>query len=166
MAEKYAIVNTDLMSATDDRSRMRSFKYGAMEGDEFTGKDIQNGSVVTLLNDKRLDRDLWIAVDPTASTALDDIVLVTTPEIMYDERLKSLHDFYNEADTNATGMVLKVNDIFSVTEEALDGTPEVGQPVSVQAGTKIKVGAGGTQIGTIIEKWVHNKDVYWAIRVG
>lgn len=166
MAERYAVVNTELMSATDDRARMRSFKYGVGTGKDFVGKDVQNGSVVTLTETVEGNHDLWYAEDPKASTPLKDLVLVTTPENLYDERLKSLHDFTNAADTNATGMLLKEGDIFSVTEEALDGTPEVGSVVSVQAGTKIKVGAGGTQIGKIIDTRIHNRETFYGILVG
>lgn len=167
MANNYAVVNTDLMSATDDRSRMRSFRYGTWDATkkELTGKEVQNGSIVAL-NKEMLDRDLWVAVDPTASTPIEELVLVTTPELLYDERLKSLHDFTNEADVNATGMLMKTGDIFSVTVEGFDTTPKVGDKITAQAGTMLKVGGTGTQIGTVVDIWIHNRELYYAVLVG
>lgn len=182
MADKYAIVNTDLMSATDDRSRMRSFRYGTWDAtkNKLTGKEIQNGSVVAL-NKELIDRDLWVAVDPAATNKLEDLVLVTSPEIMYDERKKNLNEFINEADVNATGMLMKLGDIFSVTEEGFNAKPKVGDTVTVSAGSPLlQVGAtggtggaggsGGTsstgiKIGEVIDEWVRNRDTYWAVLV-
>ena len=167
MANNYAVVNTDLMSATDDRSRMRSFRYGTWDATkkELTGKEVQNGSIVAL-NKEMLDRDLWVAVDPTASTPIEELVLVTTPELLYDERLKSLHDFTNEADVNATGMLMKTGDVFSVTVEGFDTTPKLGDKITAQAGTMLKVGGTGTQIGTVVDIRVHNRELYYAVLVG
>lgn len=166
MATVHTIVNTDLLSATDDRSRMRSFRYGTWDATkkELTGKDVDNGSVL-LLNNEMLDRDLWVAVDPAADSPLDDLVLVTTPEIMYDERQKNLNEFYNEAGTNCTGMILKAGDVFSETAEGFDGTPTLGAKVTVQAGPTFKIGGTGTQVGIITDIWVHNKDTYYAVLV-
>lgn len=164
----YAVVNTDLMSATDVRSGMRSFRYGSIDPatKEFTGKEIENASIVAL--DSLIDpnQDLWLAVDPTASTPLEDLVLVATPEIMYDERLKNLNQFINEPDTNCTGMLLHKNDIFSATVEAFDAEPKVGDKITVQAGTKMKVGGTGTQIGVVTDIRIHNRIPYYGVKVG
>lgn len=168
MAETYAVVNTDLMSATDVRSGMRSFRYGTVDATSkaFTPKEIENGSFVTLDSILDAQQDLWIAVDPKTTTLLEDLVLVASPEIMYDERLKNLNQFINEAGTNATGMRLHKGDIYSATAEAFDGTPTVGAKVTAQAGTKAKIGGTGTQIGVIIDVRVHNKVQYYGVLVG
>lgn len=155
MADKHAVVRTDLMSATDDRSRMRSFRFGKTSGTEFVYDDIDNGYLVVLGD--LIEHDLWKAELPKANTSLNELVLVTTPEKFYDERQKFFYEFYNQAGTNATGMKLKIGDIYSVTAEALDytGTPKVGWIAEVTATGKTKLvataTASTTKIGTLTE---------------
>lgn len=166
MAE-YAIINTELVTGTDVRSQLRSVRYGTVSGTDFTPKEIQNGSVVTFTDE--IEPDLYMAVDPKANTPLKDIVILATPEIMYDERKRNLNEFINEAGDNATGFIPNVNDIFSMTAEGFDGTPKVGNIVEVQAGTKMKTAtaatANSTQIGKIIGTRVREGDTYYRVRV-
>ena len=73
---------------------------------------------------------------------------------MYDERKKNLNEFRNEAGEIARGYRLRSGNVYSVTAEALSGTPAVGSIVELQAGTKGNVvstlTAGSTKVGTII----------------
>ena len=93
---------------------------------------------------------------------------------MYDERLRNLDDFYNEAGKIARGYALHTGDIFSVTKDALDGaaTPAVGDVVELKAGTKLNVVAaatgatsGSTVVGKIIDKNIVGRYTYFAIQV-
>lgn len=176
MAEvKHAIVQTELMSGTDDRSRMRSFKFGKKNTttNKFELLDIDNGNVVELKT-PMLDRDLWTAVEPTAASDLSNIALVATPEMMYDERKKELWQFYNakEEEEACTGLLLKEGDVFSVTTEGLDAaaTIVVDNIVELQAGTKLKVVAsattGSTTVGKVIDIVERTDGTYIGIRVG
>ena len=100
-----------------------------------------------------------------------DIVLIATPELLYDERLHNLDDFYNKAGVIARGYRLHTADIFSVTKDALDGktTPEVGDAVELKAGTKLNVAAsatsGSTVIGKIIDINIVGRYTYYVIEV-
>lgn len=164
---KYAIINTELVTGTDVRSQMRSVLYGVVSGTDFTPKEIQNGSVVQFTDE--IEPDLYKAVDVKANTPLKDVVILATPEIMYDERKKNLHEFINEAGDNATGFIPNVNDIFAITEEGLDGTPKVGNIVELQAGNTMKTGttatANATKVGSIIGTRIINGDTYYRVRV-
>lgn len=101
-----------------------------------------------------------IVKPPAANSAIAKIALVATPEVLADERKKSLTDFRNEAGAIARGYLLESGDIFSVTAEAvtaIEGTaPAAGQVVELQADTKLKLTAsltsGSTQVGTVLAK--------------
>lgn len=172
---EHAIVNTDLMAATDVRSGMRSFRFGTYDAtkDVLTGEDIDNGNLVKLTRILDANQDLWVAEKPAANTPLSELVLVTTPEIMYDEREDRLEDFYNEADKNATGMRLEIGSIFGATLPAWDGTPAAGKFCVAMAGTKLKVAdavptgtSAATLIGKIIDTRIHNGKTFYNVEIG
>lgn len=177
-AVKHGVVNTESMWAVYNMAGMRSFVY-VEEGTEdgktvYTNPDIDNGHVVELKL-PMIDRDVWTAVKPTAKTPLENLALVATPEVMYDERLsKYTWQYYNiglnkpsttlEYTEPISGPTFHANDIFSVSLEALDTalTKIVpGNTVELQADTKLKVvataTAGATKIGTVIDV-VERKD--------
>lgn len=150
---KHSVVRTDLMAGTRLESELRSVRFYDAQGKVAA---IDNGAVVKIealeVVDNVAAREVWKAVAPAANTDLADVVLIASPEVMYDERLNALTDFYNEAGKPARGYKLHKNDIFSVTADALDGTATVGYEVELQAGTKMKVAASatGTKVGKVI----------------
>lgn len=172
---EHAIVNTDLMTGTDVRSQMRSFRYGTYDDTKktLTGVAIDNGNLVKLTRILDGNQDLWMAETPAATTPLNEICIVATPEIMYDERENRLEDFYNEAEKNSTGLRLVAGDIFGATAPAWDGTPAVDKFAVLMAGTKIKVADAAptgtnaaTLIGKIINTRLHNGKVFYNVEVG
>lgn len=173
----HAVVRTDLMTGTDVCADLRSFKY---MGAGTTPTDIDNGNVVKLTALAEGEREIWTAVTPAANTPIKEIVLVATPEVMYDERKKNLDEFYNEAKKACRGYVLHSKDIFSVTAEALtvpaptseDDDPfeiEVGNIVELAADTKLHVVASATAstttVGKIIAIDVVGAYTYYVIEV-
>jgi len=164
--EKHGVVRTDLMSGTDVRSDLVSLKY--MDGTNYA--DIDNGSIVEIGEFLDGERELYAAKDMTATSDIKNLVLVASPEVMYDERLDDLADFYNEAGTAARGYRLReAGNIFSVTIEALDGlsTPVVGNYVDKQAGNKALVVAasGANTFGRIAHIEKVGTRTYYAIRL-
>lgn len=76
------------------------------------------------------------------------ILIYEVPEIAetYDSRFTATSNFFNEASAARTktvrGFVLCVTDIYALSEDAFDGTPEAGKKVTVEAGSqKHKVNA-------------------------
>lgn len=157
----HGVVRTDFMHGTNSSAGLHSVKY--MVGEEFVA--IDNGSVLVLDSLIEGEREIWKAVAPTEGADLGKLVLIATPEVMYDERLRNLSDFYNEAGVAARGYVLHSGDIFSVTAPVLDGAEDatVGATVGVQASTKLKV--GGTGLGTVIAIETVGSLKYVVIRV-
>lgn len=165
----YGVVRTDLLQGADVRNSLVSFKYCPSDVDT----EIENGNIVKIGSLLDGEREVYAADTPAASDTLHDIVLVATPEVMYDERKRSLDEFRNEAGDIARGYVLHSGDIFSVTADALDfATDEatdgqVGSGVAVQADTKLKVSAsaGDSDIGTIHAVETAGRYLYYVIKV-
>lgn len=171
----HGVVRTDLMYGTDVRAGLVSVKYfvSAVVDEETvkTPTEIDNGNVLLLGELMEGEREIYEGSAPAANSSLNDVVLVASPEVMYDERLRNLSDYYNVAGKACRGYRLHKWDIFSVTKDALDGKaePEVGDIVELKAGTKLNVAAsatnGSTQVGKIIAIDVVGKDTLYAIRV-
>lgn len=147
----YAIVRTDLMSGTKQPADLVSIKYQVSSVDTA----IENGNVALVGALGTGEREVYLASAPAVNSALEDVVLVATPELNYDERLKNLNQFRNEAGEIARGYRFRSGNVFSVTVEALTATtPAVGNIVELQADTKLKVvsslTSGSTKVGIVI----------------
>lgn len=159
-----AVVRTDKMFATDNRAGLVSVRY--QPSDTMTA--IDNGNVVKIGALEEGSREVYKGVTPAANDAIKDIVLIASPEVMYDERKRNLDEFQNAKGAIARGYHLHTNDIFSVTKEALTGDePAVGKVVELAAGTKLNVTASatGTVVGTIIDINVVGRYTYYVIQV-
>lgn len=162
----YAIVKREAMASENVANLRKSFKF-LPSG---TATAIENGNVVKATAPISGERELLSGITPAANSALKDILLVTTPEVMADERKKNLNEFRNEAGEIATGDRLTSGDIFTVTAEAFTAaaTVVVGDIVELAASTKLKVVAlatgltsGSTQVGNIYD--INGED--YAIKV-
>lgn len=171
---KHGVVRTDNMAGTDVRAELVSIEYLGADGQTETA--IDNGCVLKvgpLKGDATngYEREIYVGSVPAADDKLDDVVLVVSPELMYDERLRTLDCFYNEAGQPCRGYHFHRGAIFSVTKEALDGkaTPEIGDTVELQASIKMKVvaspTASTTTVGEIIAIDVVGRHTYYVVRV-
>ena len=163
-----AVVRTDKMFGTDNRAGLVSVRYQTGENEY---AEIQNGNVLLLNGLEAGSREVYKGAVPTANSALADVVLVASPEVMYDERKRNLDDFINEKGSICRGYHLHAGDIFSVTKEALAGaeSPAVGNVVELMAGTKLNVAGSltpsSTKVGEIIDINVVGRYTYYVIEV-
>ena len=164
----HAVIRKDRMYGTDVAPALVSLRFVDGNG---AGADIDNGNVVKLDGLMTGERELYKAVAPTAGTALKDIAIVGTNEVMYDERKKNLDEFYNEAGNDALGYRPHAGDIFSVTADALDAAAAIakGDLVELQAGTKLKVvksaTQNSTQVGVIADINKAGRYTYYVVEV-
>ena len=177
----HGIVRTDNMFGTDVRAGLVSIKYIVTTGAGTeqspyvdTETEIDNGNVLLVGPLMSGEREIFKGSAVAADSPISDVVLVCSPEIMYDERKYALDQFFNEAGKPARGYRLHSGDIFSVTKDALAGaaTPAVGDIVELAAGTKMSVVAAGTGatsgstvVGSIIAIDVVGPYTYYAILV-
>lgn len=164
----YGIVRTDNMYGTDVRSALVSIKYMGTDGETPTA--IENGNVLKVGKLISGEREIYVGSAVAKADKVTDIVLVASPEVMYDERKKNLDEFINEAGKACRGYRIHSGDTFSVTKDALAGktSPEVGDIVELADGTKLSVAAsattGSTTVGTIISIDVVGRYTYYAIK--
>ena len=167
MANVHAVVRTDLMFGTDVRSGLVSVEYLGADG--ATPTAIENGNVLKIGALKDGEREVYVGGDVAASDDLANVVLIATPEVMYDEHKHNIDEFVNEAGDICRGYRLHVGDVFSVTEEALaNASPAVGQVVELAAGTKLSnvaSASGATKVGTIIAVETAGRYTYYVIKV-
>lgn len=147
----YCVVTRERMTSESVAAARLSAKY-LPSG---VATPIENGNVVVIGSLVSGEREIYTATTPTATTAIGAIGLVTTPEVMADERKKNLDEFRNEAGEVITIDRLFSGDIFSVTADGVTGTATVGKIVELQAGTKLNLvatlTAGSTKVGTVID---------------
>ena len=165
---KYPVVRIDNMSGTKNPENLVSLRY-------FVGTTetaIPNGSIVKLAGLLTGEREVYQAVAPAADTPINELVLVASPELNYDERQTGYDDFTNEPGGVAPrGYRLVENSVFSITADGLTATtPIVGNIVEAQADTEPKVvttlTSSSTQIGKIEAIETAGRFTYYVIRIG
>lgn len=168
----HAVVRTDKMFGTDNRTGLWSFKYTTGSGASKADAAIDNGNVVLLGALLDGEREIYDATAPAANSDLKKVVLVASPETNYCPCNYDIDEFENPAGKPARGYSLTTGCIFSVTKDALDGkaTPAKGDLVELKAGTKLNVVAsatsGSTQVGKIIEIETIGRFTWYVIQVG
>ncbi len=166
----HGVVRTDNMAGTDVREALVSVEYLGADGSTPTA--IDNGCVLKLGALKTGEREVFVGATPAANDDLKNIVLVASPEVIYDERVRGLENFFNEAGRICRGYRLHKGGIFSVTKAVLDGveTPAVGNVVELKAGVKLNVAAsateGSTVVGKILAVDVVGPHTYYVILIG
>lgn len=163
----YGVVRTDNMYGTTVGTGLVSIRY--MGADGATATAIENGDVLKVGALAEGEREVYIGGVTAADDKITDIVLVASPEVMYDERKKNLDDYINEADKICRGYRIHTGDIFSVTKANLVGVeaPAVGNIVELAEGTKLSVATaatGATVVGEIIAIDVTSRYTYYVIK--
>ena len=150
MADKvYAVITREAMASEYDGTKRKSAKF-------YNGSDapaeIENGMVVKIAGTIPGEREVLKVVAPEGNEDVADLWIVTTPEVVADERKKNLSDFVNEAGQIITIDKLMPNDIFSLTAEGLAGTAVAGHKVGLASagGVKLAVAASESGMGTVI----------------
>lgn len=167
----HAVVRTDKMFGTDNRTGLVTVKYYTGSGSGRSGFALDNGEVVKIEGLATGEREVYDATTPSVDTPIESIVLIATPEMTYCPCNYPITEFENKADALARGYFLTPHSIFSVTKEALIGlgTPAVGNVVELSNTTQLNVVAtatsGRTQIGKIIAVETVGKLTFYVIEV-
>ena len=149
MADKiYTVITREAMASEYDGTKRKSAKFYSSDAPA----EIENGMVVKIAGTIPGEREVLKVVAPTGSEDVADLWIVTTPEVVADERKKNLSDFVNEAGQIITIDKLMPNDIFSLTAEGLAGTASAGHNVGLASagGVKLVVDAATSGMGTVI----------------
>lgn len=149
MADKvYTVITREAMASEYDGTKRKSAKFYNSDAPA----EIENGMVVKIAGTIPGEREVLKVVAPEGTEDVADLWIVTTPEVVADERKKNLSDFVNEAGQIITIDKLMPNDIFSLTAEGLAGTAVAGHKVGLASagGVKLTVAASESGMGTVI----------------
>lgn len=163
MADKYAVVRTDLMSGTKQPADLVSLRFYGADGNM---AEVENGVIVKLEGYEDGEREVMKAVAAKAGDDLNECAVVDGVEVMYDERKKNLDEFINEKGKAVRGYIPRSRNLFSVTKEGFVGgtVPKKGDKVGIGAGGKID--AAGTGLGVCADIEVAGRYTYYAIKIG
>ena len=162
----YAVVRLDNLSGQDVHADMRSVRIYDTTGSGAVTIDAENGIFVVPNGLEDGQREIFYAVPATDESDITEVLLVATPEVLYDERKRNLDDFINEAGKPARAYVLRRGNIFSITKEGFTNAtpPTKGATVGLDADGKID--ASGSGLGTCIDINVVGRYTYYAIQFG
>lgn len=162
MAEKYAVVRTDLMSGTKQPTDLVSLRFYDADGKP---AEVENGVIVKLEGYEDGEREVMKAVAAVAGTDLNECAIVAGVEVMYDERKKNLDEFINEAGHATRGYIPRSRNMFSLTKEGFVGgtVPDKGAAVGIGAGGKVD--AAGTGLGVCVDVEVAGRYTYYTIKI-
>lgn len=150
----YTVVRTDNLSGIIDGSKLVTARYN--NGTNYNDP-IENGVVLKLsyIDNNGPERLTWVAVAPTSDSgdqvANGTLVLIATPEMIYDKKYFNLNEYRNKPGEFLRGYVLEQGDVFSITKEGFVGNgataaniPAVGGKVEIGSGGKLKKNDSGT----------------------
>jgi len=157
----YCVVTREKMTSEWDGSKRLSVKYRPSGVDAA----IENGNVVVVGDLIDGEREVYATSTPAVDTPVAKLALITTPEVIADERKKNIAEFRNEAGEVCTADLLFSRDIFSLTAEGFTGTPAKGSIVELQAGTKLKVVSTATSGSTVVGKIIDYVNGKYAVQV-
>ncbi len=158
----HAIVRLDNVAAVYNGALAKSVEYFI----DTTASSVDNGCIVALSGLMDGQREIYKAVAPTATSK---VLLTCGVELIYDQSTyHGLEDYQNEAGKPFRAIALQSGDTFSVTAEALSGTPAKGSYVTVGTTTQMVVKASVTTeqvIGTIVDIDKVGANTYYVINV-
>lgn len=118
MANTYPIVNLNKIQASYN-GNIESVKYASA---------LNQGSLITLGALVSGETEVYTAVVPAAATlATEEVLLVASPEVLYDSAGKNLGDYRNAANAISRAYHLTIGDTFTVTGDAFSAAPTAGQ---------------------------------------
>lgn len=157
---KYCVIRTDLMSGTKQPADLVSLRFYANEA----VAEVENGVIVELQGYEEGQREVMKAVAATADSNMADCAVVAAPEVMYDERMKNLDQFINEAGKAVRGYRLMDRNMFALTAEGFVGdVPAVGGKVGIGANGKLD--AAGAGFGECVHIEDAGRYTYYTIKI-
>lgn len=165
MADKYAVIRTDNMSGTDQRADLLSVRVYDGTGDDANKIDAENGVIVKIGALEDGEREVYKATLAATADDLDDCAILAGVEVMYDEHLRNLDEFINEAGTAVRAYIPRNRNFFAVTAKGFVGetAPAVGGTVGI--GANGKLAAGGTGVGKCVAIEKAGRYTYYVIQI-
>lgn len=159
---KYTVIRTDNLSGTDQRADLLSVRVYDAEGEKIS---VENGAIVKIGSLEEGEREIYKATLATSEDNIDECAILAGVEVSYDERIKNLDGYINEAGALVRAYIPRNRNFFSITKEGFVGgtTPEVDGEVGIGANGKID--AAGTGLGVCKAIEIAGRYTYYVIQV-
>ena len=121
------ILNIELTSDADNGSIVSVGDYVSFDNYmEAEAPAAYEGKII----DVAADGNFYVeVVEPADAVLVYEVPVIA--EQNYDSRFKAIKNFYNVKGDVVRGYVLHKHDIYELSEEGFDGTPEVGKSVTI-----------------------------------
>lgn len=163
MANKYAVIRTDLMAGTKQPADLVSVRFYNSDGAEAA---VENGVIVELQSLLDGEREIWKAVAATADSDLNDCAILAAPEVMYDERLHNLDQYISYPGKDIRGYIPRSRNMFGLTAEGFVSGAGPAVEGEVGIGADGKLDAAGTGFGKCIAIESDGRYTYHVIKIG
>lgn len=121
------ILNIELTSDADNGSIVSAGDYKSFDNYvEAEAPEAYEAKIVDIAADGNFYVEV---VNPADAILVCEVI--NNPYTNYDSRFKSDKNFYNAAGDVVRGYVLHKHDIYELSEEGFEGTPEVGKTVTI-----------------------------------
>ena len=121
------ILNIELTADADNGSIVTAGEYKSF--DNYV-EDVAPATYEAKIVDVAADGNFYVqVVEPADAVLVCEVVNIA--EQNYDSRFKDVKNFYNKAGDVVRGYVLHKFDIYELSAEAFDGTPEAGKSVTI-----------------------------------
>ena len=121
------ILNIELTEDADNGSIVSAGDYKSF--DNYVEAEAPAGYEAQIV-DVAADGNFYVqVVNPADAVLICEVI--DNPYTNYDSRFQSVKNFYNAAGDVVRGYVLHKYDIYELSEEGFEGTPEVGKTVTI-----------------------------------
>ena len=121
------ILNIELTSDADNGSIVGVGEYKSFDNYVEAEAPAEYSAKIV---DKAADGNFYVeVVEPAGAVLVCEVI--NNPYTNYDSRFKSEKNFYNAAGDVVRGYCLVKHDIYELSEEGFEGTPEVGKTVTI-----------------------------------
>lgn len=158
----YTVFRSDLMSGTDVAADLVSLRVYDADDNPIA---VENGTIVELKGYEEGQREVMKAVLASASSAVEDCAIVATEEVFYDERMKNLDEFINEAGSICRGYIPRSRNMYSITKDGFVDGAVPAKDAEVGLGADGKVDASGTGYGTCMAVEIAGRYTYYVIKI-
>lgn len=159
----YCVIRTDALHGTHAPEDLVSLRVYDADGNPIA---VENGTIVELQGYEAGQREVQKAVLATASSDVAKCAIVASVEMMYDERMRNLDEYTNEANKICRGYIPRSRNLYSVTKEGfVGGTAPTETGAAVGIGDGGKLDAAGSGYGTLEEIEVVGRYTYYLIKI-
>ena len=157
---KHAMIRTDNLAGTVHGKYLVSIRMT---------ENLDNGCIVVPGAYEAGAREVRTYTAPEADTPVGKIAILASEEVNKEVTYDTVGGFYNKEGAIARGYIFEHGDIFSVTAEAFEEAPEVGNTIEVKAGSyklaTAKTTTGATVIGECIAIELDGATTWYVVRV-